>query len=311
MAASVPKNLMFQWNEKIKVNCSYGMIRGTACAIGTVAYFNAGGTSSVYCYDYVTKQWTSFSEHVLVSDFTFVAISDLLTAVGGYKSNKLLTFNKGKWVEMYPPMSTKRGFLAAVCTGHSLVVAGGRGEHGQGLMTVEVMDTNTLQWFTVASLPRGIYWASMTTCGDDLYLFGDDSTRVYSCSLQALLQSCQVPENSTSASQQTSIWNRIIEKISTSQQTNVWNRITDLPVLNSTAITLCGQLVSVGGSDGKGRTVDTVYCYDPATSAWKTIGQIPSRRSCPLVTTLPGDKLIIVHGAIDNTTIDVASAIVS
>ena len=140
------------------------------------------------------------------------------------------------------PTNCKRGRSAAICIGHFLIVAGGFGEQSQDLTTVEVMDTNTLQWFIAASLPKGICGASMTACDDDLYLLGDYSTNVYSCSLQALLQSCQTPE-----------------KASASQQISVWNRITDLPVSSSTAITLCGQLVCIGGEkDKKQLTVYTV-----------------------------------------------------
>ena len=281
------------------------MVRGAACAIGNMAYFNTiAATNKVYCYNCLSKQWTELSSDLLTYNSALVVISDLLTTVGGYNSNKLFTFDGKEWVEKYPPMPTKRHSPAAVCSGHSLVVVGGHNEQYQSIPTVEVMDTSTLQWFTAASLPKGMYRASMTMCGDDLYLLGDESTHVYSCSLQSLLQSCQVP-GKASASHQTSIWNRITRRVSTSQETNVWNRITDLPVFNSTAITLCGQLVSVGGSEDK-KEVDSVYCYNPATSKWKIIGTIPLSMSRPLVTTLPGDKMIVVYGAGD---IAIASAI--
>ena len=288
------------------------MLRGAACVIGAKAYFNTGGTDDIYCYDYLRKQWTELSAcpDLAMSGFALVAINDQLTTVGGTNSNKLFTFIRGKWVEKYPRMSTKRHRPAAVCTGHSLVVAGGCGEQGRNLSTVEVMDTHTLQWFTAESLPKEVYWASITACGDDLYLLRDDSTHVYCCSLQSLLQSRQAPGNG-SASPQTSIWNRITGRGSTSQQTSVWTRITDLPVVRSTVVTLCGQLVSTGGRNDK-KAVDSIYCYNPATSTWKIIGSIPPRVSCPLVTTLPGDKLIVVYGTgPGDITIAVASAVVS
>ena len=279
--------MMLKWEEKSTVKCIYGLFRGAVCGSRTVAFFNPLGVPSIYCFDYCSKQWSELPRFPIPSsDFALVVINDLLTTVGGTKSNKLFSFSEGKWVEEFPPMPTRRHYLAAVCTGHSLVVAGGRNQDKQALPTVEVMDTNTLQWFTAAGLPRGIDWASMTTCRENLYLFGDDTTHVYSCSLQALLQTC---------------------KASTSQQASVWNRVTDLPVKRSTAATLCGQLVSVGGRDDKRVEVNSVYCYDPETTTWKIIGQIPSCESYPLVTTLTEDKLIMVHG-LENVTIDIASA---
>ena len=291
-AVSVSKNILLEWNEKIEVKCIFSMQRGAACAGETVAYFNTVGVNNVYCYNCLSKQWTELPKPSVYSRIALVIISDLLTSIGGTNSNKLFTFNGEKWVEKYPPMPTKRRYPAAVCSGHSLVVAGGRDEQHQSLPTVEVMDTSTLQWFTAASLPRGIHEASLTTCGDDLYLLRDASAHVYSCSLQSLLRSCQAPG-----------------KASASQQTSIWNRIADLPVSKSTAITLCGQLVSVGGEKNK-EAVDSVYCYNPATSEWKIIGTIPSYQSRPLVTTLPGDKMIVVYGMMD-ITIAVASAIAS
>ena len=297
-AVSVPKNIILEWNEKIKVKCIFVMVRGAACAGGTVAYFNPGGVNIVYCYNCLSKQWTELPKPKIGSGFALVIIYDLLTTVGGDNSNKLFTFNGKKWVDKYPPMPTKREQPAAVCSGHSLVVAGGQDEQSGCIATVEVMDTNTLQWFTAASLSRGIYRASMTICCDDLYLYGDtnlygdNSTHVYSCSLQSLLQSCQVPG-----------------KASALQQTSIWNRITDLPVSSSIAITLCGQLISVGGIKDE-KTVDSVYCYNPATSEWKIIGTIPLSMSFPLVTTIPGDKMIVVYGGVD-ITIAIANAIAS
>ena len=287
------KNLTLKWEEKTMVKCGFGMIRGAACVIKTMATFNPIGSPFIYCFDYCSKKWSILPQfHMLASYFALVVINDLLTTVGGTNSNKLFSFSKGKWVEKFPPMPTKRQFSAAVCTGHSLVVAGGQDEDERALPTVEVMDIKTLQWFTAARLPRGIHWASMTACGNDLYLLGDDTTNVYSCSLQALLQTCQAPG-----------------KASTSQQASVWNRIADLPVKRSTAATLCGQLVSVGGNDEKGVQVNSVYCYDPATTTWKITGQIPACRSYPLITTLAEDKLIIVYGGLYvDVTIDIASA---
>ena len=221
-----------QWEEKFKVKSEWSMGRGAVCAKGVVSYFNPVVTKVVHQYDYFNKQWSELPQ-CCSSCFALVVVGGLLTTVGGRDSKKLFSFSGRKWMEIFPPMPTKRERSAAVCTGHSLVVAGGREKPRQALSTVEVMDTNTLQWSTAASLPRGLCQASITSCGDYLYLLGDDSTNiVYSSSLPALLQSCQIPG-----------------KASTSYQTSVWNRLADLPVIQSTAVTLCGWLISVGGHD--------------------------------------------------------------
>ena len=62
--------------------------------------------------------------------------------------------------------------MAAVTTKEHLIVAGGyRG--GVGILTtVEVMDTRTLVWTAVASLPHPYRKPSVTICGDQLYMLG-------------------------------------------------------------------------------------------------------------------------------------------
>lgn len=271
------------------MECDYSMYRGAACAIGTVAYFNPGGVWNMYSYDYQQKQWSEL-EQCCVRLFALAVISDLLTTVGGEYSNKLFSYIEGKWVERFSRMSTERMSPAAVCTGHYLVVAGGH-SGSRTLATVEVMDTNTNQWLTAATLPRGVHRASMSACGDYLYIFGDHMTHVQSCSIEALLQSCRAPGKASL------------------QGANVWKRIEDLPVSNSTAATLCGQLISVGGGKNDSTHKD-IYYYDPPTATWKFVGKIPSAIYCgsPLITTLPGDKIIIVDG-LRHITISVASAI--
>ena len=75
-------------------------------------------------------------------------------------------------MDVFPRMPTKRQLTAVVCSGKTLVVAGGKGEWRTKLATVEVMDTETLQWSTVSSLPQPCYSALATVCGDTVYLVG-------------------------------------------------------------------------------------------------------------------------------------------
>ena len=72
-------------------------------------------------------------------------------------SNSLLSLTDKKWTEQFPSMPTKRWLTTAVCSGRSLVVAGGIGEGRKKLSTVEVMDTETLQWSTASNLPLPIF----------------------------------------------------------------------------------------------------------------------------------------------------------
>ena len=70
-------------------------------------------------------------------------------------------------------MPTKRALTVTVSTGKGLVVAGGYGKGYTTLATVEVMDTDTLQWTTSSSLPHPLSDATATVCGDRVCLEED------------------------------------------------------------------------------------------------------------------------------------------
>ena len=81
------------------------------------------------------------------------------------------------------------------------------------------------------------------------------------------------------------------------QATIAVSRIADLPMMSASVSTFCGQLIGYGGKvDGGMVHNDRVYCFDPAAGGtWRVIGTIPSCGVCPAVTTLPENKLIVLH----------------
>ena len=184
-------------------------------------------------------------------------------------------------------MPTKRYGTAAVCSGKSLVAAGGSGGDHKSLHTVEVMDMETLQWSTASSLPFALRYASATICQDRIYLLGYDMSdaprSVLACSMADLLQSCRPQMLGASL------------KTLTLQE--VWHRVANLPVCSSSCATLCGQLLAVGGSDDISY-MTAIHQYNPATNSWEVISHMPTRRSHTLVAVLPGNKLMVVGGYI-------------
>ena len=113
--------------------------------------------------------------------FASTVIDGLLTAVGGYIGGK--TTNKpfsltGKgsgrrWTEKFPPMPTKHYPVSALCTGTTLVLAGGKYGMNHKFKTVEVLNTETGQWHTAPDLPEPLAESSITLCGDLVYLLGE------------------------------------------------------------------------------------------------------------------------------------------
>ncbi len=189
----------------------------------------------MYAYEWQKEEWSKLPDCPWWYH-TLAVVNGLLTAVGGCQfgshTNTLLSLvgegSKKKWEKRFPPMPTRRGSTAVLYSGKHLVVIGGKGDNGR-VTTVEVMNTETREWFVASSLPFPLTEATVTIVGDNLYLVGgfdenDTMTRsVFTCSLTALLLSCQPhpPRPQTP-----SLWYR--------------SRVADTPVYWSTCVTLVG-----------------------------------------------------------------------
>ena len=141
------------------------------------------------------------------------------------------------------------------------------------------MDTKTLIWSTVASLPHTYYLASATICGDHLYMLGglDDKGETKSvliCSLTELLQS-------------------------SSSLSSVWHRVADAPAYCSTCAAVNGQLLAVGGCDKYLKATVAIHKYNPTSNSWDHISNMPTARYFCLVAVLPSpDEMMVVGGVI-------------
>ena len=254
-----------------KCGIAPGTMSKPSCVVdGNMAYFNPH--NHVYSYDSEKQKWSCLpqSPHRYSS---LAVVSGLLTAIGGSgmlgtnATNQLFSLTgEGKWVEHFPPMPTKRYGTAAVCSGMSLVVAGGGGGDNKPLHIVEVMDTETQQWSTASSLPFALRYASSTICQDRIYLLGQDRSNeprsVLACSMADLQQSCR-PQS-------------LGGRLETLTLQEVWHRVADLPVHSSSCATLCGQLLAVGGHDDSCKNYTTaIHQYNPATNSWEFITIVP------------------------------------
>ena len=275
-------------------------MHGEVAAVnGSVAYFRPGDVRehSVLIYDSTNNDWSELPwcpNH----DFSLAVVNKLVTAIGGRTTNddytnSLLSLTDTKWMEQFPPMPTKRWCTAVVCSGRSLVVAGGVGEGRERLSTVEVMDTEILQWFTASSLPHPLFQATATLCGDQIYMLGgwDQSGKysksVFTCSLAALLQSCQSKSKSLGARMKT---------LSLASGREVWHQLADTPVILSACASLRGRLLAVGGKDSDKKLTTAIHAYNTATNSWEIISHMATPRFRCLVAVLPRNELMVVGG---------------
>ena len=251
--------------------------RGSATTDSQFAYFTPYGSTSVYRYEWRGEKWEelpSCPHH----DSGLVIIDGKLTAVGGGVgfrcTNKLLTLRQKKWVKEYPPMNTGRSEHDVVSTsdGEYLIVIGGFGGGGDRTAIVKLFQVKRRRWYKLTDLPQPLPRPSATICGDQLNVIGHDSNG-YSCSLQALPSSDQPI---------------------TSPLTLSWKSLPPLPVTHSTAATLCGQLVVIGGERRDGLLVNSIHQL--VDGQWVEIGSMATGRSQCLVVSPSPDKIIIVGG---------------
>ena len=186
-------------------------------------------------------------------------------------------------------MPTKHYAASALCTGTALIVAGGIDDKYQKLKAVEVLNTETGQWHTAPDLPEPLSHSSLTLCGDLIYILGGlnkyrtSTNSVYSCSLNSLLS---FPGSK-------SLGKHLVTQ---SSRDSIWNRVADLPVKASTAVTLHGQLLVIGGRESKVKPSTAVHMYQPTTNSWEVISHMTTPRSRCLAAVLPDNQLMVVGG---------------
>jgi N-acetylneuraminic acid mutarotase len=269
-------------------NAPFEMFRGTVVVDGDMAYF-MNWSGEVCSYDLTSKKWNELPKYPYY-DSSLAIINGQLTAIGGCKefydedtyTNKLLSLPGYK--EVFPAMPTKRRATTAVTSKEHLIVAGGAGglASADRLSTVDVMDTKSLVWSTVASFPHPYHRVSGTICGDQLYMLGgwdvEHRTKsVLTCSLIELLQS--------------------------SPSSSIWHRVADAPAYSSTCATVNGELLAVGGCDKDETPSSSIHKYNPTTNSWDLISNMPTARYDSLIAVLPTNEMMVVGGRINYLTI--------
>ena len=292
-ASGVAASIQLRWRDGGKAPCK--MYGKTAAVDGSVAYFSPD-EHEVFTYNSTNNKWSELPK-CPNHGFSLAVVNSLLTAIGGKKSifertNSLLSFTGKKWTERFPPMPTRRWLTTAVCSGRSLIVAGGLGEgDNKRLSTVEVMDTETLQWSTASSLPRPFCGELATICGDHVYMLAGyyQSMKftkfLFTCSLAALLQSCQ--PYSLGAQ---------LNTLSLASRPKVWHQLADTPVTFSSWVALLGRLLAVGGRDSDDKQTTAIHMYNTTTNSWEVISHMTTPRHRCLVAVLPHNQLMVVGG---------------
>ena len=302
-----------RWKEGKRAPC--GMHRCCDAVIdGNTVYIRNEGRVSIYAYHATSDSWYQLPDCDCGSG-SITVINGWLTTVGGgsiltctYSDELFSLTGEGSgsfWTKKFPPMPTKRKWTSALCYESALIVAGGVGEGGKVLSTVEVMNTENLQWSAADDLPEPMCLASATVCGDQLYMLGGMNKdtaytkSAYICSVNTLLRHC-APSSRDVRFKGVSLVGKI----------NTWRQVADLLVIRSTCESFHGRLLAIGGRRDSGKSTTTVHMYNSTTNSWEIISHMTTGRFQCFTAVLPNNQLMVMGGWTDNgwsDTVEVAS----
>ena len=245
-------SIKLRWREGEKAPCEMSRSCDTVVDNNT-AYCKCDTGNKLYAYHIRSSNWSPLPECPTKNAFSIAVIDSLLTTIGGFSglkyTNKLFSLagegSGRRWTEKFPPMPSKRHLTSALCMEAVLIVAGGAGDDNRPVKTVEVLNIETRQWHVAPDLPQPMSSASLTLSGEYVYLLGgvnkdrNPTNSVYSCSLSSLLLS----------SGSKSLGRRPGSTLTWSSKGIIWNGVADLPVVLSTAVTLHGRPLAIGGKD--------------------------------------------------------------
>ena len=291
------------WTKGEKAPCMT-LKSHSASVDNNVLYIRA--SRRVYGYTISTSSWSRFPNSP-TENCPSVIINNLLTLVGGSYSgvftNQLISLTeegngiRRRWTEEFPPMPTKRELSTALSTGTALIVAGGQTKDSSLLKTVEVLNTTTKQWSTVADLPQPLCDAPAAVCGEYIYILRPSESNMYTCSVLTVVQSSKLFL--------ASLRNR-------GTGTGVWKALAAPPVTQTSFVSLHGRLLAIGGNDSDWRTTTAIHVYNSTTDSWEVISHMATPRRLCVAAILPNNQLMVVGGrtgrGIDTGTNSVESA---
>ena len=272
--------------------------------MGESVYVGGGGTGhKILQYSWRRGTWSTLPE-CPVKWFGPTQLMGRLTTVGGEDRAGSLTgrvyhfiSESQRWQESLPPMPTARFSVTVFSRPSSsfkppaIAVCGGLGDGdrvlnagGGGVVVfdaVEVFCHSTSQWHMAEPLPTPLYGLTSATVGDIAYLLGgvgvdlSHTKQCYFVSLESLFDMATSPGASQTHG-------------------SLWTAVSDTPLTHSSAASLGGSLVAIGGHHSSSLSV-AVHLLTRSGS-WEKGGDLPEPRSSSTTVCLPSGELMVVGG---------------
>ena len=252
----------------------------------------------VQVYDVNHNVWSTLP-HSLQYHSQGVAINSKLVLIGGYEAaskgvtNLVSTWTGQGWQQDLPPMPTKR-FGPGVTTYLTfVVVAGGRAEDEQTLLSsIDILNITTRQWWTPANLklPQPMYRMQCAIscahlCVASVHISYDAATDrrttvkdVWQLPVTAL-EKVLIPGDDDTPHQ--------------------WTEVAPTPYYNSAILQDTAHIVAVGGNDKSGEPKSDIFVYNPDRDLWSKVGQLGVPRVRCAVVSLTRTSFIVCGGCTD------------
>ena len=225
-------------------------------------------------------QWTKLPEYT-DKHFATTSFANRLVLVGGRDqrnnkpTNQLAVFEAGEWTHPYPPMNIARHSSTAVSFNNHIIVAGGRDDKGYTLSSVEVLDVASRRWYIAQSLPNPRSDLKSTLIGNTLYLMGGfDHT------------------SPTKTVHHVDLDELVAKALSNLDTPTLWQTLQKVPLVRSAPLSIGRSLLAVGGEDPS----SSIHLYQPDTSWWVKVGDLPTARYSCTCSVLPSGEVIVVGG---------------
>ena len=274
--------------------------RGLELAFVKVGGFSMSGITNEITFRLLSsKRWQHLTTipHVEQCNFGTAVLNNQLYVVGGCFNQSLqehihpFSFSydpiTDKWATLSPMLRERCRFTLTVLNGKLYAVGGASEDSSQPDVECEVYSPENDSWSNIGGLtPRAQHTAAAV--GRHLYVFGGLDLQ-----LDTVLDNCY----------------------SLDTEYNVWHRVPDMlsPRADHSAIFYKGKIYICGGwneENGNGRTlVPSIECYDPVTSLWSVVSDVPTPRYHAGIAILE-DKLYVMGGFLSDATFDRATGLI-
>ena len=229
--------------------------------------------------------------------FAMTALKKQLVLIGGLdvksrkKTNQLGVWN-GEWTHPLPPLTVACTLPSVITHKDRWIVVMGGGGDSNILSRVEILDTSeSSHWCNAAPLPRPCYHVLPAVIGNTCYLLGGYHEKGY------------VSKKASSVCMESLIAQATHQSSDTSATASLWQALPNTPVEYATPLVFGGAVLTVGGNYSQ-----DIHRYQPSSSSWIKVGELPTTRVDCCCAVLPGSgELFVCGGFGTDTRVDIAS----